>query len=62
MRNGREMAWIRIDRFEEKLAPGAADVRFIPMMCQHCGDAPCEMVCPVEPTCITVESRVVWQT
>jgi molybdopterin-containing oxidoreductase family iron-sulfur binding subunit len=50
IRNGREMAWIRIDRFEEKLAPGAADVRFIPMMCQHCGDAPCEMVCPVYAT------------
>ena len=52
---GREMAWLRIDRFEEKLAPGAADVRFIPMMCQHCGDAPCEMVCPVYATYHTPE-------
>ena len=52
---GREMAWIRVDRFEEKLAPGAADVRFIPMMCQHCGDAPCEMVCPVYATYHTPE-------
>ncbi|MFM8558968.1 MAG: molybdopterin-dependent oxidoreductase [bacterium] len=50
MRRGREMAWIRIDRFEEKVAPGASDVRFVPMMCQHCGDAPCEMVCPVYAT------------
>ena len=50
IRRGREMAWIRIDRFEEKLAPGASDVRFVPMMCQHCGDAPCEMVCPVYAT------------
>jgi molybdopterin-containing oxidoreductase family iron-sulfur binding subunit len=55
IRNGREMAWIRIDRFEEKLAPGASDVRFIPMMCQHCGDAPCEMVCPVYATYHTPE-------
>jgi molybdopterin-containing oxidoreductase family iron-sulfur binding subunit len=50
VRRGREMQWIRIDRFEEKLAPGATDVRFVPMMCQHCGDAPCEMVCPVYAT------------
>lgn len=50
MRRGREMAWIRIDRFEERVAPGASDVRFVPMMCQHCGDAPCEMVCPVYAT------------
>lgn len=50
IKKGREMAWIRIDRFEEKLAPGANDVRFVPMMCQHCGDAPCEMVCPVYAT------------
>src|SRR5262249_6581278 len=50
VRRGREMQWIRIDRFEEKLAPGASDVPFVPMMCQHCGDAPCEMVCPVYAT------------
>jgi anaerobic selenocysteine-containing dehydrogenase/Fe-S-cluster-containing dehydrogenase component len=50
IRRGREMAWIRIDRFEERVAPGPNDVRFIPMMCQHCGDAPCEMVCPVYAT------------
>ncbi len=50
IRRGREMAWIRIDRFEERVAPGANDVRFVPMMCQHCGSAPCEMVCPVYAT------------
>jgi molybdopterin-containing oxidoreductase family iron-sulfur binding subunit len=56
IKKGREMNWIRIDRFEEKVgAPdgsGSAknDVRFVPMMCQHCGDAPCEMVCPVYAT------------
>ncbi|MCE9628119.1 MAG: molybdopterin-dependent oxidoreductase, partial [Candidatus Eisenbacteria bacterium] len=50
IRRGREMAWIRIDRFEETVAPGKSDVRFVPMMCQHCGDAPCEMVCPVYAT------------
>jgi molybdopterin-containing oxidoreductase family iron-sulfur binding subunit len=50
MHKGREMHWIRIDRFEEKVAPGPNDVRFVPMMCQHCGSAPCEMVCPVYAT------------
>jgi anaerobic selenocysteine-containing dehydrogenase/Fe-S-cluster-containing dehydrogenase component len=47
---GREMQWIRIDRFEDALVPGKVDVRFVPMMCQHCGNAPCEMVCPVYAT------------
>jgi Fe-S-cluster-containing dehydrogenase component len=44
------MSWIRIERFEEKMAPGTSDVRFLPMMCQHCTDAPCETVCPVYAT------------
>jgi anaerobic selenocysteine-containing dehydrogenase/Fe-S-cluster-containing dehydrogenase component len=50
IKRGREMMWIRIERFEEGLKPGASDVRFVPMMCQHCGDAPCETVCPVYAT------------
>ncbi len=50
IKRGREMMWIRIDRFEESLQPGKSDVRFVPMMCQHCGDAPCETVCPVYAT------------
>ncbi len=50
IKRGREMSWIRIERFEEKLVAGEHDVRFLPMMCQHCGDAPCETVCPVYAT------------
>ncbi len=50
MKRGRELSWIRIERYEEKLGHGASDVRFVPMMCQHCGDAPCEIVCPVYAT------------
>jgi molybdopterin-containing oxidoreductase family iron-sulfur binding subunit len=51
MKRGREMTWIRIERYEHGLGEGmGADVRHVPMMCQHCGDAPCEMVCPVYAT------------
>jgi molybdopterin-containing oxidoreductase family iron-sulfur binding subunit len=50
IKRGREMHWIRIERWEEKLDAPRPDVRFIPMMCQHCGDAPCEIVCPVYAT------------
>jgi molybdopterin-containing oxidoreductase family iron-sulfur binding subunit len=55
IKRGREMQWIRIERFEERVGTpgeGAAtnDVRFLPMMCQHCSDAPCETVCPVYAT------------
>jgi anaerobic selenocysteine-containing dehydrogenase/Fe-S-cluster-containing dehydrogenase component len=50
IKRGREMMWIRVERFEESVEPGPSDVRFVPMMCQHCGDAPCETVCPVYAT------------
>ena len=43
---GRNMHWLRIERFWVGEYPDVR-VRFLPVLCQHCQDAPCEPVCPV---------------
>ena len=48
--NGREMHWLRLERYYETVDAshsGPVDIRFLPMLCQHCNNAPCEPVCPV---------------
>jgi MoCo/4Fe-4S cofactor protein with predicted Tat translocation signal len=50
----RIMHWIRTDRYYSGSSDNP-DVHFMPVLCQHCDNAPCENVCPVAATNHSVE-------
>ena len=47
---GREMHWVRVDRYFSGEAAASPEMVFQPVPCMQCEDAPCEQVFPVAAT------------
>jgi Fe-S-cluster-containing dehydrogenase component len=54
---GRAMYWIRVQRYWEGEYPDTTP-SYQPVMCQQCGHAPCEPVCPVFATVHSEEEQI----
>jgi len=55
------ITWIRVFRIDNGGQGDAQRSAFVPMLCQHCGDAPCVSVCPQQAIDVDPVTGIVGQ-